>query len=36
MDGLEYPDSVVVAAPGEDLFDVVADVTRMGDWRPVC
>jgi polyketide cyclase/dehydrase/lipid transport protein len=28
--------SVVVARPADELFDLVADVTRMGDWSPVC
>jgi Polyketide cyclase / dehydrase and lipid transport len=28
--------SVVVARPAEELFDMVADVTRMGEWSPVC
>jgi hypothetical protein len=36
MDGLEYSDSVVVAASPEQLYDMVADVTRMGDWSPIC
>lgn len=26
----------MVACPAEDLYDLVADVTRMGDWSPVC
>jgi hypothetical protein len=36
MDNLSYSDSVVVARPPEDLYDLVADVTRMGEWSPVC
>jgi hypothetical protein len=28
--------SVVVATPPEDVYDMVADVTRMGEWSPVC
>lgn len=28
--------SVVVARAAEDLYDMVADVVRMGDWSPVC
>ena len=27
---------VVVACPADELFDMVADVTRMGEWSPVC
>jgi hypothetical protein len=36
VNGLEYSDSVVVAASPEALYDMVADVTRMGDWSPIC
>ena len=32
MDNLTYSDSVVVARAPEDLYDLVADVTRMGEW----
>ena len=31
-----HADSVVVAAPPEVLYDMVADVTRTGEWSPVC
>jgi hypothetical protein len=33
---LQQSASVVVARPPEDLYDMVADVTRMGEWSPVC
>ena len=36
MDNLTYSDSVVVARSPEDLYDIVSDVTRMGEWSPVC
>jgi uncharacterized protein YndB with AHSA1/START domain len=28
--------SVVIDAPAEDVWDMVADVTRMGEWSPEC
>ncbi|MGY1619585.1 SRPBCC family protein [Geodermatophilus sp. SYSU D00691] len=28
--------STVVAVPPEELYDLVADVTRTGEWSPVC
>ena len=36
MDTLRYSDSVVVARPPDELYDLVADVTRMGEWSPIC
>ena len=33
---LQYSESVVVARSPEDLYDMVSDVTRMGEWSPVC
>ena len=36
MDGLELSDSVVISCPPEGVYDMVADVTRMGEWSPVC
>jgi hypothetical protein len=36
MDNLKYSESVVVAAPPEAVYDMVSDVTRMGEWSPVC
>src|ERR1700730_5279616 len=36
MSSLSYSGSVVVARSPEDLYDMVYDVTRMGEWRPVC
>src|SRR5579859_2781872 len=36
MSSLRYSESVVVARSPEDLYDMVADVTRMGEWSPVC
>jgi hypothetical protein len=36
MNDLNYAESVVVARSPEDLYDMVADVTRMGEWSPVC
>lgn len=36
MTSLTYADSVVVAAAPEALYDIVADVTRTGEWSPIC
>ncbi len=36
MSSLRYSESIVVARSPEDLYDMVADVTRMGEWSPVC
>jgi hypothetical protein len=31
-----YSDSIVIARSPEDLYDMVSDVTRMGEWSPIC
>lgn len=31
-----HEESVIVARPAEDIFDLVADVSSMGRWSPVC
>jgi hypothetical protein len=36
MDTLTYSESIVIARSPEDLYDLVSDVTRMGEWSPVC
>ncbi len=36
MSGLRYSESIVVARSAESLYDMVSDVTRMGEWSPVC
>jgi hypothetical protein len=36
MASLTYSESVVIARSSEDLYDMVSDVTRMGEWSPVC
>jgi polyketide cyclase/dehydrase/lipid transport protein len=36
MDRLTHSDSVIVARSPEDLYAMVADVTRMGEWSPIC
>jgi len=28
--------SIDIAAPPEDVYTLVADITRMGDWSPEC
>ena len=36
MNDLNYSESIVVTRSPEDLYDMVSDVTRMGEWSPVC
>lgn len=33
---LQASGSVVIAADAETLYDMVSDVTRMGEWSPAC
>jgi Polyketide cyclase / dehydrase and lipid transport len=33
---LNYAESIVIARPPHALYDMVSDVTRMGEWSPVC
>ena len=36
METLRQSDSIMVARSSDELYDLVADVTRMGEWSPVC
>ena len=36
MSGLSYSESIVIAASPDAVYDLVSDVTRMGEWSPVC
>jgi Polyketide cyclase / dehydrase and lipid transport len=36
MSNLRYAESIFVARSPETLYDMVSDVSRMGDWSPVC
>ena len=36
MGNPRYSESVVVGRSPEDLYDMISDVTRMGEWSPVC
>ena len=36
MAELKHSESIVIARSPEDLYDLVADITRMGTWSPVC
>lgn len=36
METLRESGSIVVNRSPDDLYDLVADVTRMGEWSPVC
>jgi len=33
---LTHAESIVIATPPEVLYDLVSDVTRTGEWSPVC
>jgi ribosome-associated toxin RatA of RatAB toxin-antitoxin module len=36
MGNPEHSDSIVIACSPEVVYDMVADITRMGEWSPVC
>jgi Polyketide cyclase / dehydrase and lipid transport len=36
MSNPRYFESIVVGRPPEFLYDMVSDVTRMGEWSPIC
>jgi hypothetical protein len=36
MDPLTQSSSVVIQRAPEEVYDMVSDVTRMGEWSPVC
>jgi hypothetical protein len=36
MSELSYRESILVACSPEELYDLVSDVTRMGEWSPIC
>jgi hypothetical protein len=36
VNALRLSDSTVIARTPEEVYDMVADVTRMGEWSPVC
>lgn len=36
MTELQHSASIVISRPPQHLYDMVADVTRMGEWSPVC
>jgi Polyketide cyclase / dehydrase and lipid transport len=33
---LEFSDSIEIALEPDELYALVSDVTRMGDWSPIC
>jgi hypothetical protein len=33
---LQYSESIFVAKTPDELYELVSDVTRMGDWSPIC
>lgn len=36
MTQLEHSDSIVIARQPTDVYGMVSDITRMGEWSPVC
>jgi hypothetical protein len=36
MSARTFSASAFIARPPEDLYDLVADITRMGAWSPIC
>jgi hypothetical protein len=36
MSSLTYSESIIIDSSPESLYDMVADVTRMGEWSPIC
>jgi hypothetical protein len=36
MTDLRYAESIFVARSPEILYDMISDVSRMGEWSPVC
>jgi hypothetical protein len=36
MANLTYSESIVINRAPEDLYDMVTDVTRIGEWSPIC
>src|SRR5262252_4389574 len=36
METLQHSESIVVGRSPEELYGMVSDVTRMGEWSPVC
>jgi hypothetical protein len=35
-DPLTYAESILIAASPQEVYDVVSDVTRTGEWSPIC
>lgn len=36
MSELTYQESIVIEAPVQKVYEMVADVTRTGEWSPIC
>ncbi len=36
MGNLNYSESIVINRPPEDLYAMVSDISRMGEWSPIC
>ncbi len=36
MVSLTFSDSIFIERPAKVIYDMVADITRMGEWSPIC
>ena len=36
MGTLKHSESMVIARSPDDLYDLISDITRMGNWSPIC
>lgn len=36
LEGYRHAASVTIDRPADDVYDLVSDVSRMGEWSPVC
>jgi uncharacterized protein YndB with AHSA1/START domain len=36
LEPYQHEATITIAASPEDVYDLVADITRMGEWSPVC
>ena len=36
MSDLSYAESIIVGCPPDTVYDMVSDMTRMGEWSPIC
>lgn len=36
MTDFHYSDSIFIARPSTEVYDLVSDITRTGEWSPIC